>query len=97
MTDQDQAFLGLKRIAVRGADPRGLPPFTADHARLIKAPTLLVTGAESPAFLRPISSILADSMPRGELATMPCASHFMFIENPDAFNAYALDFLRRNA
>jgi pimeloyl-ACP methyl ester carboxylesterase len=69
------------------------PPFTAEHAANLAAPTLLLDGEESPALFRLIVDELEGLLPNAQRITLPGVSHGLHLENPRAFNRAALDFL----
>ncbi|MCI0547321.1 MAG: alpha/beta hydrolase [Candidatus Rokubacteria bacterium] len=71
-----------------------------DHATLprlagIRVPTLVTVGSEDilvpPLFSRELHAAIAGA----ELAVIPDAGHLHFLEQPEAFNQVALDFLAR--
>jgi len=59
------------------------------------APAIVVMGPVSPS-ARP-SSPSSGASPQGEVATIPGAGHFPFMEAPDAFGGTAEDLLERAA
>jgi pimeloyl-ACP methyl ester carboxylesterase len=61
----------------------------------IKAPTLVVSGAESPRSLILIDEIITQCIPGSRLVVIPEAVHLMSYQNPAAFNDALLDFLGR--
>jgi non-heme chloroperoxidase len=71
----------------------GFPPFAASDARAIRVPTLLVSGAESPAHIKAVSDRLAKLVPDAERLTIAGASHNMFDSHPAEFNAGVLRFI----
>jgi esterase len=92
-TDAERAIV-LDNIAT-GPHCAERPRFaTADLASLA-VPLLLVTGERSPARYRPMLEALARCNDRARaLVTIPGAAHAMNREQPAAFNAAVLDFLR---
>jgi pimeloyl-ACP methyl ester carboxylesterase len=62
--------------------------------RRLRAPALLVTGAEDaitpPACLQAAEAII----PRARLLIVPAAGHMVPLEQPAVFNAAVLEFLR---
>jgi non-heme chloroperoxidase len=62
----------------------------------IAVPTMIVRGDSSPAFVHELMDVLAVCLPSSEHATIPNASHDMFVDNPSAFNAALLSFLDAN-
>lgn len=71
-----------------------IPP--EDLAR-IDVPVLVILG-QNDEFFRPADALaLAETLPRGEVAILPGASHSAFRERPGIFAAIVLDFLDRAA
>jgi 3-oxoadipate enol-lactonase len=75
-----QALVGFDRRAALGA---------------IDVPTLLVAGEKDPNAPPQVMRRMAGSMPRAEYQELPGAGHLAHLEQPAAFNAVLLDFLRR--
>ncbi|MGI8731529.1 MAG: alpha/beta fold hydrolase [Solirubrobacteraceae bacterium] len=73
----------------------GFPPLSEDDVRSVRAPTLLLTGRDSPAFLLRLSDAPERLLPDARRAEVPAASHAMQEENPGAFNAAVVEFLGR--
>ena len=73
----------------------GFPALTAADVRGVRAPTLLVAGEHSPAFLLRLTDLLAELLPTVERAQIPGASHVMHEENATAVNSALLRFLER--
>lgn len=63
----------------------------------IRAPTLVVVGAEDAITPPAQSRALADGIPGSMLSVIPDAAHFPMIEQPEAFNAVLGEFLGRLA
>ena len=72
----------------------GFPPFAASDARAIQVPTLLVSGAESPAHIKAVTDRLAKVVPNADRLTIAGATHNMFNSHPAEFNAGVLRFIR---
>ena len=72
----------------------GFPAFDADEARAIKVPTLLVSGAQSPAHLTAVTDRLAKLLPDVERLTIPGATHNMFTSHPTEFNTGVRRFIQ---
>ncbi len=71
-------------------------PFSRAAAEAIRAPTLLVGGDQTrPQFVANLEAMAAH-IAGAERATIPNAAHGMSQDNPAAFNATVLDFLRRH-
>lgn len=87
-----QAFVG--NVGPFKAQLRaGLPRFGEDEARNIRVPTLLVSGAESPAALTAVNDRLEDLLPDVTRLNIAGASHNMFNSHPAEFNAGVIDFI----
>ncbi len=71
----------------------GFPPFTASDARAIRVPTLLVSGAESPAHIKAVTDRLAKLVPAADRLTIAGATHNMFDSHPAEFNTGVLRFI----
>ncbi len=91
---KQQAFENVPslRAQVLGA---GFPPLSDDDVRSVAAPTLLMTGARSPAYLPRLTDRLQQLLPNAERVEIAAASHLMNEENPAAANEAILDFLSR--
>jgi len=72
----------------------GFPPFAASDARAVRVPTLLVSGAESPAHIKAVTDRLAKLMPDADRLIIAGATHNMFTSPPAEFNAGVLRFIR---
>ena len=70
----------------------GFEPITETEIRSITTPALVITGAQSPVFLRRLAELLAGLLPHSRSLEVPGASHAMHVENPDAVNAALLRF-----
>jgi pimeloyl-ACP methyl ester carboxylesterase len=60
-------------------------------------PTLLVSGAESPAHIKAVTDRLAKLVPDAERLTIAGATHNMFYSHPAEFNAGVLRFIRSHS
>jgi pimeloyl-ACP methyl ester carboxylesterase len=91
---KQQAFENARslRAQVLGV---GFPPLNDDDVRGVAAPTLLMTGARSPAYLPRLTDRLQQLLPNAERVEIAAASHLMNEENPGAANEAILDFLSR--
>ena len=72
----------------------GFPPLRDEEVRGVRAPTLLLLGEESPAFLHRLTDRLEELLPNVQLSVVPGASHIMHEDNPRAVNEAVLGFLR---
>jgi 3-oxoadipate enol-lactonase/4-carboxymuconolactone decarboxylase len=61
----------------------------------IRAPTLVVAGAEDPATPLDHAQEIARAIPDAELVILPRAAHLLAVERPDAFAGQLLGFLAR--
>jgi pimeloyl-ACP methyl ester carboxylesterase len=75
----------------------GFPPFAESDARAIRVPTLLVSGAESPAHIKAVTDRLAKLVPDVDRLTIAGATHNMFNSHPAEFNAGVLRFIRSHS
>lgn len=75
----------------------GFPPFAASDARAIRVPTLLVSGAESPAHITAVTDRLAKLVPDADRLTIAGATHNMFTSHPAEFNTGVLQFIRSHS
>lgn len=78
--------------SLRGIGTGAQPPLH-DALATLPVPLLLVAGAEDAKF-RAIAAALAQRAPRARAAWIPAAGHAAHLEQPDAFLAEALGFLR---
>jgi len=84
--------LSAARAQLLGA---GFPPLGDDEVRSVRAPTLLITGELSPAFMLRLTDRLEELLPTVERIEIPDASHVMHEENAPAVNEAILGFLHR--
>jgi pimeloyl-ACP methyl ester carboxylesterase len=89
---QARENLNTLRAQVLGA---GFPPLSEDDVRSLAAPTLLITGERSPAYLLRLTDRLQQLLPSAERVEIAAASHLMHEENAAAVNRAILDFLSR--
>ena len=75
----------------------GFPPFSAADARAIPTPTLLVSGAKSPAHITAVTDRLTKLIPDAERLTIPGATHNMFTSHPTEFNSGVLRFIQSHS
>ena len=71
----------------------GFEPISKTEIATVRAAALIVTGAQSPVFLRRLAGLLAALLPNSRRLDIPSASHVMHVENPAALNAGLLRFL----
>lgn len=70
------------------------PDFTPEQLRSIRVPTTIADG-EYEALIKPAHTrYLAATIPGAKLVILPDVSHFAMLQDPTAFNAAVLDFLR---
>lgn len=75
------------------AGAAGIEPISEAEIRSIKAPALVVTGAQSPLWQRRLAGLLGTLLPDSRCLEVPSATHFMHLQNPTALNAGLLRFL----
>ena len=81
-------------LTLHGQINEGRTPYSRASAQAVRAPTLLVRGMLTrPAFVEVVDG-LGGAIPNVRLVTIPDAGHPMNRENPSAFNAAVLEFLR---
>jgi pimeloyl-ACP methyl ester carboxylesterase len=85
--------LGTVRAQLLGA---GFPPLRDEEVRDIRVPTMLVTGARSPAVLLRLTDRLEELLPMAERVEIAGASHLMHEENAAALNEALVGFLCRH-
>jgi pimeloyl-ACP methyl ester carboxylesterase len=90
---QARENLNTLRAQVLGA---GFPPLGDDDVRGVAAPTLLMTGARSPAYPVRLAGRLQQLLPNAERVEIASASHLMHEENAAAVNQSILGFLARH-
>ncbi|MCW5891435.1 MAG: 2-succinyl-6-hydroxy-2,4-cyclohexadiene-1-carboxylate synthase [bacterium] len=81
--------------ALRAFGPGVQAPLWDELAHL-RPPTLLVVGADDPPY-RVLAARMAARLPDAETVVVPDAGHATHLENPVAFAAATIDFLRRRA
>ena len=90
-----QAFVG--NVGPFKAQLRaGFPRFGEEDARSIPVPTLLVSGAETPAPLTAVTDRLEELLPDVSRLNIAGAGHNMFNTHPTEFNAGVMEFIGRH-
>jgi pimeloyl-ACP methyl ester carboxylesterase len=84
----DLNFYRKVTVELARADYRDLLP-------QIKIPTLIIVGEFDVTTPPELSRYMAERIPGAELRIVKNSAHLAKLENPDEFNAYVLDFLRR--
>ena len=79
------------------ADEQELVPDVAARLGEIRAPTLVLVGAEDLADFREIAERLAREIPRARHVTIASAAHLPSLERPGEFNDLVLGFLGEHA
>ncbi|WP_372616727.1 alpha/beta fold hydrolase [Falsiroseomonas sp.] len=93
-TEERRQFARDNAMTLLGQLGEGRKPYERAAAESIRAPTLLVGGAlTQPAFTRVLDA-LEGAIPGARRASIPDAGHSMSRDNPAAFDAAVLDFLR---
>ena len=72
-------------------------PFTSKDAKNIDIPILLVTGENSPQIYGLMHAALENCLKNYQKAIVPNASHGMYKDNPQKFNASVMAFLNHNS
>ena len=72
-------------------------PYTRADMEAIRAPTLLVGGADTPLLFPPILDAMERWIAGAERVAIPGTAHMMSDEDPAAFNRAVLDFLDRRS
>ena len=72
------------------------PRYTCQDARRVTAPTLLIDGGASAAFLRAMTRAVGACLPRVTSRTVPGASHAVHAQQVQVFNELVRDFLDRD-
>ena len=75
----------------------GFPSLDDNAVRGVRAPVLLVVGAQSPAFFRRLSDRLQELLRDATRTEIAEASHLMHVDNAPAFNGALLGFLKSHA
>ena len=70
------------------------PNYSADELRTITTPFLIMAGAHEEVIAELHTRYLAETIPGAELALLPNCGHFGLMQEPAAFNAAMLAFLR---
>ncbi|MBI2395198.1 MAG: alpha/beta hydrolase [Deltaproteobacteria bacterium] len=84
--EQRDAFLAVGRKVSAEVRRLCFDPTPADAYREIAAPTLILSGARSPAAERRVCEILVETMPRAELVTIAGAGHMGPLTHADEVN-----------
>ena len=94
-----EIVLGFQAADYReGASPSGYSqPAVADRLSEIAAPALVMAGEQDLPDFRLIADLLAANLPSARQLVMPDCGHLPPLEQPEAFNAALLGFLRDNA
>jgi pimeloyl-ACP methyl ester carboxylesterase len=73
-----------------------LPAFTRPELASIKVPTTIADGEYDEAIMRTHAEYMAQAIPGARLVILPDVSHFAMLQDPHAFNAAVLRFLRES-
>lgn len=84
MQDNSRTIAELKTV---------FPRFTAREASKIGAPTLVLNGEETAAWLRRIGELVSGAVPGARRETIARSRHFPHMENPEEFNRKMREFL----
>ncbi|MBI4457218.1 MAG: alpha/beta hydrolase [Acidobacteria bacterium] len=86
-----------KRAEISTPESRCFPIPTCRDLNTVKAPTLLLSGKDSPRMFHVITETLRRCLPNMEWETISAASHTMHLANPQEYNKKVLSFIRRRA
>lgn len=89
-----QNVAAMKALALSSDEFPWLPP---DQLAALPMPVLLMAGERTPPIHAEIFRNICAAMPQAERVLVAGAGHATSRDNPDAFNAYVLDFLDRHA
>lgn len=78
----------------RSVEAIGEYEFDADRFAAVTTPTLLLTGSESPQFLRDATVRVTDALPNSRLVTFDGHAHEAMLTAPDRFIEEVLTFVR---
>jgi pimeloyl-ACP methyl ester carboxylesterase len=71
-----------------------LPAFTAEELRSIRVPTTIADGEYDEGIRPEHNRYLTATIPGAKLVILPNVSHFAMLQDPAAFNAAVIEFLR---
>jgi pimeloyl-ACP methyl ester carboxylesterase len=91
LRDNHRELLAEARAPLPGTSPR----YTCDDLDDVTAPTLLVAGDRSAAFLREMTARIAACLPQAEQRTVPGAAHAVHAQQVQGFNTLVDEFLAR--
>lgn len=95
---QDRLRDNVRLLSAEPTDiSEAVTDITRNDATTIQAPTLILTGDESPQMFLLVSQELALYLPNAEQVQISGASHLLHIMNPQAYNATVLAFLTKHA
>ena len=80
--------------ALLGQINEGRRPYTRADMAAIRAPTLLVGGADTPLLFPPILDAMERGIAGAERVDLPGTTHLMSDEDPEGFGRAARGFLR---
>jgi pimeloyl-ACP methyl ester carboxylesterase len=72
------------------------PNFTQAQLSSIKAPTLIVDGAEEELIRREHAKEIAAAIPNAKLVMLPNVGHYAIFKKPELWNKTVLEFLKRD-
>jgi non-heme chloroperoxidase len=94
---QDRLRVNRRLVSVEVTDMKEVvTDVTRQQVSTIRAPTLILTGEESPKISTLISQELAHHMPAAERAQISKAAHALHLMNPQAYNSTVLAFLAKH-
>jgi pimeloyl-ACP methyl ester carboxylesterase len=93
----DQIHDNLIELSALATDEDVFPPIDKDEVRGIRAPVLLVAGAQSPFHLGVLVDSLEELIPNVERVDIPDASHLLHEDNATGLNQAIRGFLGRHS
>jgi pimeloyl-ACP methyl ester carboxylesterase len=94
---QERLMVNRRLISAEVTDLREVvTDITREEASKIQAPTLILTGEESPEISLLVSQELRRCMPDADHALIGEAAHLLHVMNPQAYNSTVLAFLARH-
>ena len=93
LPEQVRVHILANASSLLGGMLAGFEPISEAEIRSIRAPALVVTGAQSPPFHRRLADLLGTLLPDSQRLDVPSSTHFMHLQNPAALNSGLLRFL----
>jgi pimeloyl-ACP methyl ester carboxylesterase len=95
---QPEAFqeMWLENFGRPAPSPTLAPPITCADLAALDVPTLVLGAEHGMAYSRRIAALVAGCIPGSTLVVVPRVTHFMSYQDPERFNAVALEFMERH-